>query len=198
MSPVGYLPLFIFVTVSTMTPGGATTLAAASGTHFGLRGSVPLIGGQSAGLAAMAASAAAGLAGILLALPSLQLVMRAVGSVYLLWLAWKIGTSGAPRLSTSIAKPAHFLEGVWLLWSNPKAWATTLSAAASFASLANSPLQLAILLGFAFGVAATLSLSLWCTAGFLLARLLHTEMQWRILNAALAALLTTSIPPMWF
>lgn len=198
MPPLEYLPLFTFVAVSTITPGGATTLAAASGTHFGLRGSVPLISGQSAGLAAMAASAAAGLAGVLLALPSLQLAMRTVGSVYLLWLAWKIGTSGAPRLAADIAAPTRFLEGVWLLWSNPKAWATTLSAAASFAPLANSPLQLAVLLGLAFGVAATLSLSLWCAAGLLLARLLRTDMQWRILNTILAALLATSIPPMWF
>lgn len=80
MSVTHFLPLALFVLVSTITPGGATTLAAASGAHFGYRRSLPLMSGIAAGLASMAASAAAGLGTLILALPSLQLVMKLVGS----------------------------------------------------------------------------------------------------------------------
>jgi threonine/homoserine/homoserine lactone efflux protein len=197
VSPVEFLPLILFVTVSTATPGGATTLATASGAHFGYRRSLPFMTGIAVGLASMAASAAAGLGGILLAMPSLQLVMKTAGSLYLIWLAWKIGRSGPPHLGTHLAKPTSFLGGVWLLWHNPKGWAMTLGAAASFAALARGPLQLGALLGCAFGIAAILSLSLWCVAGLLLARLLRTDRQWRIVNLLLALLLVTSIAPMW-
>jgi len=197
LSPTEVLPLLAFVVVSTITPGGATTLATASGAHFGLRRSVPLLTGIAVGLASMAASAAAGLDGVLQAVPSLQLGMKAIGSAYLLWLAWSIGRSGPPHLEANPAKPTSFIGGIWLLWQNPKAWAMTLGAAASFAGLASGPLQLAILLGLAFGAAATMSLSLWCIAGLLLARLLRTERQWRVLNAALGILLAASIVPMW-
>jgi len=191
------LPLVLFVVVSTITPGGATTLATASGAHFGYRRSIPLIAGIAVGLASMAASAATGLGSILLALPSLQLGMKTAGSLYLLWLAWKISRSGSPRQEAKLAQPTGFLGGVWLLWQNPKGWAMTLGAAASFAAIADGPLQLGVLLGCAFGVAAILSLSLWCAAGLLLARLLRSDSQWRILNVLLGLLLVISIAPIW-
>ncbi|PCE30493.1 LysE family translocator [Burkholderia ubonensis] len=192
-----YLPLFLFVIVSTVTPGGATTLATASGAHFGFRRSLPYMAGIAAGLASMAAAAAAGLGGIMLAIPALQLGMKAIGSCYLVWLASRIGRSGAPRLDAHLRKPAGFASGVWMLWHNPKGWAMTLGAAASFAALAPGPLRLGVLLGCAFGVAAMASLSVWCAAGLLFARLLRTDLQWRLLNGMLALLLVISIIPMW-
>ena len=193
-----YLPLTLFVAVATVTPGGATTLATASGAHFGFRRSLPYMMGIAAGLASMGAAAAAGLGGVLLALPALQLAMKAAGSLYLVWLAVRIARNGAPgNGGGSLHKPAGFASGVWMLWHNPKGWAMTLGAAASFAALASGPLRLGALLGAAFGVAALASLSLWCCAGLLFARLLRTERQWRLLNAALALLLVMSIAPMW-
>lgn len=198
MSATEFLPLALFVLVSTVTPGGATTLATASGAHFGYRRSLPLMTGIAAGLASMAATGAAGLGTLILALPSLQLAMKLVGSAYLLWLAWKIAHSGPPHLNAGAAKPTRFLGAVWLLWHNPKGWAVTLGAAASFAAMADSPLQLGALLGASFALGALLSLSLWCIAGLLLARLLRTDAQWRMLNIVLGVLLAASVAPMWF
>jgi len=96
-----------------------------------------------------------------------------------------------------MARPTGFLAGVWMLWHNPKGWAMTMGAAASFAALANSPLTLAILLGLTFCVMAALSLTLWCALGQLFARLLRAPWQWRALNIVLACLLLLSIIPMW-
>lgn len=192
-----FWPLAVFAVVSTITPGGATTLATASGAHFGFRRSMPLMAGIAAGLASMAAAASAGLAGLLLAEPSLQTAMKAVGSIYLIWLAWKIGRSGPPGTRAAAARPTSFLGGAWMLWHNPKGWAMTIGAAASFAGLASGPARLAVLLGVTFGVAAAVSLTLWCVAGQILARLLRTDRQWRMLNAVLGLLLVVSIVPMW-
>lgn len=191
------LPLVVFALVATSTPGMATTLSTASGAQFGFRRSVPLMAGSAAGLATVAAAGAAGLAGLLAAVPSLQLAMKIAGSLYLVWLALKISRSGPPNLEVAMARPNSFLGGAGLQWMNPKGWAMGLGAAASFAALANGPLQLALLLGAVFGLAAALSLSLWCVAGTLLARLLRTERQWRVLNIALGLLLAASIIPMW-
>lgn len=190
-------PLILFAAVSTVTPGGATTLATASGAQFGFRRSVPLMAGIAVGLASLAAAGAAGLAGVLLAAPSLQFAMKLAGSVYLLWLAWKIGRSGPPHLGATLDTPTSFVGGACLLWLNPKGWAMALGAAASFSVLATGPLHLAALLGAAFGVAAAVSLSLWCVAGVVLARVLKTSRQWRVLNAVLGVLLAVSIIPMW-
>lgn len=197
MSFAALAPLLLFVLAATISPGGATTLATASGANFGFRRSVPLIAGIAAGLASMAAAAAAGLAGVLLAAPSLQFAMRAIGSAYLLWLAWQVAGRGAPKLGGAAARPTGFIAGLWMLWHNPKGWAMTVGAAASFAALADGPVRLGLLLGVTFGLSAVVSLSLWCVAGLLLARALRTEAQWRTLNIALGVMLAASILPIW-
>lgn len=192
-----FFPLILFAAVATVTPGGATTLATASGVHFGFRRSVPLMAGIAFGLASMAGAAAIGLASLLLAVPALQLAMKALGTLYLLWLAWRIGLSGPPKLDKDMARPTSFITGIWLLWVNPKGWAMTSGAALSFAALARSPEHLAFLLGMVFGAAALVSLSLWCIAGQFLARLLTADWHWRVTNVLLGLLLLLSIIPMW-
>jgi threonine/homoserine/homoserine lactone efflux protein len=191
------LPLVLFAVIATTTPGIATTLATASGARFGFWRSLPVIAGSAAGLASVTAAAGAGLAGLLLAMPSLQLVMKIVGSVYLVWLAWKVGRSGPPDLDKEMATPIGFLAGAGLQWLNPKGWAMGFGAAASFSALAAGPAQLSLLLGSIFGLSAAASLVLWCMAGMLLARLLGAPWQWRVLNGALGLLLVASIAPMW-
>jgi threonine/homoserine/homoserine lactone efflux protein len=185
-----------FAFLATVSPGGATTLATASGTRFGFRRSVPLLVGIAAGLATLAAAAGLGLATVMSAVPGLELATRIAGTAYLLWLAWGIARSGAPK-GADLARPRTLLNGVLLLWLNPKAWAMTLSAAAAFAGSGTHITELAAVLGACFGLGAAASLVLWCAAGTLFARLFRTERQWRVLNAVLAALLVASIIPMW-
>lgn len=192
-----YLPLLLFAAVATASPGGATTLATASGAHFGFRRSVPLMAGIALGLASMAAAAAIGLASLLMAIPGLQIAIKAVGSIYLVWLAWQLARNGAPRTRDEASRPITLLGGLWMLWHNPKGWAMTAGAAASFVALADGPVRLAVLLGVTFGLAAALSLSLWCLAGQALARILRLDWQWRVLNLVLAGLLLLSIVQMW-
>ncbi len=194
---ISILPLLLFVVVATVTPGGATTLAAASGARFGFVRSIPLMLGVALGLALLGAVAALGLGDLLLALPSLQTVVKALGSAYLLWLAWRIARSGPPNAGNGPARPVTLFNGFLLLWLNPKSWAMTVGAAASFALLASNPNHLAMLLSAAFGVAACASLALWCALGMLLARLLRTPRHWRMLNLAMGTLLAASIIPTW-
>lgn len=190
-------PLILFVLASTISPGGATALATASGANFGWRRSLPLIAGISLGLALMAAAAAAGLGGILAAVPSLQLAMKAVGSVYLLWLAWQTARRAAPQSGKTAGRPSSLLGGAFLVWQNPKGWAMTLSAAASFGAVSSGAAAMAGLLATVFAVFSALSLTIWCVGGLLLARLLRSERQWRVLNIALGLLLLASIVPIW-
>lgn len=191
------IPLLLFAVVATTTPGAATTLATASGASFGFRRSVPLLAGVGLGLATLAAAAASGLAGLLLAAPFLHLSLKILGSLYLLWLAIQIGRKGRPQRATDLAVPTGLVGGAFLQWLNPKAWAMTLAAAASFATLAGNPAELALLLGTAFGLTGILSMALWCAAGLMLSSLLRSDRQWRVLNIVLGLLLAGSILPMW-
>ncbi len=192
-----YLPLLLFVIVSTVTPGGATTLATASGANFGLFRSLPFIGGVAIGLAGMAAVAATGLGAVVLAVPSLQWLMKLAGSGWLLWQAWKIFRHLPPHLSGQPLKPMGAVSAVWMVWHNPKGWTMSLGAVASFASLSASPFTLAVVLSLAFGIFAIISLSLWCLAGWWLAARLRHRWQWQLLNTVLALMLVLSLVPVW-
>lgn len=190
-------PLLLFALVSTATPGAATTLATSAGANFGLVRSLPMISGFAFGLGLVAATSAAGLGAILAALPALQTAMKVIGTLYLLWLALRTARSAAPKSGNGTQRPIGFLTCVSLLLYNPKAWAMSTSAAASFATLASGPLTLGLLLGGTFCIVAGLSLVTWCVAGQMLARLLKTEKQWIFLNFFLAVALVLSIVLMW-
>lgn len=190
-------PIALFTLVATLTPGGATTLATASGVQFGLRRSLPLLLGIATGLASMAAGAAFGLANILQVSLLLPMALKILGTGYLLWLAWKIARAPAPGTGAAAQRPTGYFAGFGMLCYNPKAWAMTGGAAAAYAPLAQDPLQLALLMGLCFGAAACLSLVLWCIAGRELARRVRTPARWRWVNAGLGLLLVVSIVPMW-
>lgn len=191
------LSLLLFVLIATLSPGGATALVTASGAQFGFRRSIPLIVGIAIGLASLAATSAAGLASLLLAFPSFQIILKGSGSIYLIWLAWKIGSMGKPNLEIKNEKPVTLLSGAMLLWLNPKGWTMTLGAAASFSTLSTNPAKLALILGITFGICAVFSLSIWSALGLMLAKLLRTELHWKITNLLLGLLLAASIIPIW-
>ena len=191
------LGLIGFAVVATGTPGGATAVATASGSHFGLVRSIPVIAGITVALATMAAAAAAGLGGLILAVPALAVALKVIGTAYLVWLAWRIAGSASPQDADQRATPIGFRGGVLLLLYNPKGWAMTLAAAASFAAVSVRPALLAALFGLVFAVAALVSLTAWCLLGVVLSRLLTTRRRWTIFNIAMASLLVASIVPIW-
>lgn len=156
-----FLALTLFAAVSTGSPGGATSLATASGAQFGYVRSLPLIGGIALSLATLIAVSGTGLSATLLAVPSLEFGMKAIGSAYLLWLALIILKAGPPQ-SANLAdkKPIGFVGGGLLLAVNPKAWAMAIGVAGSFSDIADNPYSQALILGSVFAVAATVSLSL--------------------------------------
>ncbi len=190
--------LATFALVATLSPGGATTLATASGLRFGLRRSLPLIAGIALGLGSLVALVSTGLGAAVLAYPALVTALRLIGTAYFLWLAWRIAKQGAPKTAAgSPGKPMGLVTGCLLLWANPKGWSMAVATAAGFAGLANSPLVLALVLGGVFLATASFSLTLWCTAGAWLGRILSSERQWRSVNLLLAALLLASVLLLW-
>jgi threonine/homoserine/homoserine lactone efflux protein len=190
-------PLLAFTAVSAFTPGAATVMAIASGARFGVLRSLPLVVGLALGLALMGVAAGSGLGAALLLAPSAQGALRLAGTAYLLWLAWRIARSGPPRGGEGAA-PGGLLLGLLFTVQNPKAWAVTLGAAASFSGLAESPTELALILGASFAVCALLSLFFWCAAGRAMGRRLRTGQQWAVANSVLGALLAASVVPIWW
>jgi len=190
--------LVTFAFVATASPGGATSLATTSGAQFGYVRSLPLISGIAFTLAFLVAVSSTGLSAAILAVPSLELGMKAVGSAYLLWLAYEILRAGPPgKADLSKSRPIGLVGGAMLLMINPKAWAMAVGVAGSFSGISDNPTVVALIFGCVFAVSALMSLSIWAMAGSVLARVIKSNWQWHLFNGSMAILLVLSIVSFW-
>jgi threonine/homoserine/homoserine lactone efflux protein len=126
-----------------------------------------------------------------------RLVLKALhwgGAAFLLWLSWKIATSGSRIDSVPEGDPVGYLGAAIFQWVNPKSWLVTASAAGTFLSAeAGSPIVQAAFLGGLFVLAALPSCFLWLAIGAAVQHVLHSRRRLRIFNIAMGTLLALSI-----
>ena len=114
------LPMMMYCFVMSITPGPNNLMLTASGANFGYRLTLPQVMGCVAGNVALTMVACNGLGQLFVAWPLAQAILRTVGALYLLWLAWKLAQT---RLGDAQAlRPLTFLEGVMFQAFNPKSW----------------------------------------------------------------------------
>ena len=190
--------LLAFAFVATFSPGGATSLATASGARFGIYQTFPLILGIAVSLAILVATSSIGLAGLIMRYPHFEMVFKVFGSVYLLWLAVMIASSGPPPISnTKQVAPIGFVGGALLLLINPKAWAMAASLGGAFSQLTGNTFNIAQIAALVFFAMACFSLTIWAGFGALLASLLQANWHWHLINGLLALMLIGSIWTFW-
>jgi threonine/homoserine/homoserine lactone efflux protein len=136
----------------------------------------------------------AGLGNLVLALPALRWVIMVSGTLYLLWMAYRLwgtrqmATANADRLNIS------FVQGVSLQFLNIKAWMLALSLVAGWVAgkedaLARSMLLLPIMM--AFGLISNLT---YAAVGSLLRQWLSEGIRLLVFNRCMAtALLLTAV-----
>jgi threonine/homoserine/homoserine lactone efflux protein len=129
-----FLSMLGFLWVAAITPGPNNMLLTTSGANFGFMRSLLLMIGIMLGMQSILLLVAFGVGGLILIYPTLHTVLKVLGSLYLLWLAWKIGTSAYETLETDAPppKPIRLYQGWLLQFLNPKAWLMGLGAVASF------------------------------------------------------------------
>ena len=105
-----FLPMVAIALASAWTPGPNNALLAASGAAFGLRRTVPHIIGIAIGFPFMVLVVGLFLGRAFQASPLLQQSLRWGGAALLLWMGWKIATSGGPKGASASAKPFTFTQ----------------------------------------------------------------------------------------
>jgi threonine/homoserine/homoserine lactone efflux protein len=192
------LSMVALAVATTFTPGPSTLLAAASGTSFGVRRTIPLMAGVAVGLASLMVAASAGLIVVLQAVPSIHVIVKVLGSAYLLWLCWRISCIAPAGDGPGMLKsPVGFGAGMAVLLTNPKAWSMAIAASAAYAEFVPDAMMLALVLGAVFAIAAISATLFWCAGGVMLGNRLRSARQWRTVNLILAGLTALSIIPLW-
>ena len=185
-----------FALATSCTPGPNNIMLTASGVNFGFARSTPHMAGVVAGFAVVLAAASSGLGLLFTTYPFAHTVLKFVGAIYLLWLAWKVANSGRSENSRDEqAQPMTFLQAAAFQWVNPKGVLTALSASALFVRPGSVATDMLAMLPV-FIAACVLSVVLWTGFGTLVSSLLGSPRHARIFNVVMALLLVASIVPM--
>jgi threonine/homoserine/homoserine lactone efflux protein len=186
------LPIATFTFVMSITPGPNNILLWASGANFGLRRTLPHLLGVNLGFASLLLLIGLGLGAVFEALPALQLALKIVGSLYLLYLAYRLATASFSGGGES-GRPFTFLEAAGFQYANPKAWVFGLTLMSAFA-LPEGGLLLGVALATLVVMVVNLPcIGVWVLFGSAIGRFLRHPRALLVFNLAMAGLLVATI-----
>ncbi len=181
--------LVLFLFPLAYSPGPGNLFFAANGARFGLRSTIPASTGYHIATWLVTLAIGLGLAAVIHKYPEVFTTIKVLGSLYVLWLAWKLLRSGMIK-SDQEPTSANFWDGVILLILNPKAY---FIIAAMFAQFLNSEssdqLVLVLLITTIFTLNNLLAFTSWTILGDRFARLFRDESNARVLNLSFGSLL---------
>ncbi|MFT3907636.1 MAG: LysE family translocator [Steroidobacteraceae bacterium] len=131
MNPEQLTALVMFAIITSFTPGPNNAIAAATGANFGLRAALPHIFGVPFGMATLLLLGTLGAAALLLAHPVAMLLVKWLGIVYLIYIAWLIGNTRTLK-DKQVARPLTFVQSALFQYANPKAWMMAVAAVGSY------------------------------------------------------------------
>lgn len=188
------LPLAGFAIVTSATPGPVNVIAAASGMHFGWTRTMPHVVGATLGYAGLVLAMGLGFGTLIAYAPWVQEATKAVGMVFLIYLAWSLVRPGAADSSgTAIRCPPSVLQGVLLQWTNPKAWVVAASGVATYTLAGNGYVPSVMLQAAIFALVCPISIGAWAVVGHVAGGRLRTRGARLRFNRAMAFLLVLSI-----
>ncbi len=187
------LPLLTFCFSTSITPGPNVIMVTASGATYGFRPTLPHLLGISLGFPVMVLAIGLGLGAVFQSVPALHDGLKIVGSVYLLYLAWRIATAERPQAGKAGGRPLTFFQAAAFQWVNPKAWVIAVGAVSAFSTLELSPLANAAMIAVAFGAMAFPCSAVWAGFGTAIGRLLTSDRALRTFNLTMGALTALSV-----
>ncbi len=195
MSVDTLLALVLFAFATSITPGPNNMMLFASGVNFGFRRTVPHMLGIGAGFLSLLIGVGMGLGAVLHAYPPAFIALKVAGGLYLLWIAWKIGSSRSMGDGEAKARPMTFLGAAAFQWVNPKAWVMAVTAMAVYPNPEQYALTVAIV-ALVFAAVNVPSVSTWAGFGSALREWLSVPVRLKWFNITMAVLLVLSLWPM--
>ena len=113
------LSLSLFMFVTSCTPGPNNILASYSGFNFGLIKTIPHMFGVIFGFTSLVIAINFGLINVFKNFPIIQEILKYMGTIFLIYLAYKISFSKASSDNSS-KNPIKFIESFFFQFINPK------------------------------------------------------------------------------
>ena len=163
------IPLIFFSVAAAFTPGPNNIIGSYSGFNFGIKKSIPLILGVTLGYTILISLAAGGLNILFNAYPILKTIIKVIGSIFLIYLAYKISFQNQIQ-EKSIKNPVKFFDTFIFQFINPKGVFAAITSISLFVELGeNYIFHSLIVITVSFFCAVT-SITSWCLLGKFLRR----------------------------
>ena len=159
-----FIPLILFGIATAFTPGPNNILSSYSGFNFGFKKTIPLMLGVILGWTTMLTVMASGLIIIFQKYIFLQSIIKILGTIFLIYLAYKIAFSSTNG-SENIKKPVLFFDTFLFQFINPKGVMVAMIAVSTFIDVQNNYLRDAMIVIITYFFMAVFSVSSWCLLG---------------------------------
>ena len=183
-----------FAMVAAFTPGPNNVMLAASGANFGFRRTLPHIFGILVGFCSLVLAAGLGLATLFAMMPWLYDVLKIISVLFLLYLAWKIGSAGHTTTKDK-DRPLSFVQAASFQLVNPKAITVIISSVTAYTSAAENVGAEVTMLLVVFAIVTIFATCTWAVFGTAIAYLLTSHARLRQFNIIMALLLVASLLP---
>lgn len=190
-----FLTVLFFAFSTTITPGPNNVMMMSSGVNYGIRASVPHWLGICLGFPLMVLLVGLGFGVIFERYPHLHQLIKVLGVIYLVWLAWHIASAEPKAIEQGKTKPFSFMQAALFQWVNGKAWVMASGAIAAFTSVAGVYWQEVSIITLAFLAMAFPCVGVWLLFGAALRHVLTKPLFQRLFNMTMGFILLLSVLP---
>ncbi len=186
------LSISLFWFVTAYTPGPNNVVASYSGFNFGIKKTIPHILGVTFGFTSLVVFLSIGLINVFKLFPIIQTVIRYLGTLFLIYLAYKIAFSTTSD-ETKKENPVKFIETFLFQYLNPKGVTVAIIVVSTYVELGVNYINYAtqiVVLAFLFSVT---SITLWTFVGKFLRKFATNDKFIKFFNYAMSVLLLLSI-----
>ena len=187
-----FLSMALFWFVAAYTPGPNNVVASYSGFNFGIRKTIPHIFGVTFGFTSVVFALTIGLVNVFKLFPIIQTILKYMGSLFLIYLAYKISFSKSSNESKN-ENPISFLDTFIFQFLNPKGVLIGIIIVSTYVEYGENYLNYATqVVLFAFIVSLS-SITFWTFVGKYLRKFATNEKFIKYFNYVMSVLLLLSI-----
>ena len=183
------IALVIFLFPLAYSPGPGNMFFAANGARFGLRATLWANLGYHIATLLVTGIIGLGFMTAMAAYPKVFATLKIAGSLYVLWLAWKMFRSGTLE-GAETAQGARFMDGVILLLLNPKAYVIIALMFTQFLNPSEgNNIATVLLITSVFTLNNCIAFTAWTVVGDAISRRFRSRTSARLLNTVFSAIL---------
>tara|TARA_B100001996_G_scaffold375663_1_gene355921 strand:- start:303 stop:893 length:591 start_codon:yes stop_codon:yes gene_type:complete len=187
-----FISLSLFMLVTSCSPGPNNIVASYSGFNFGILKTVPHMIGVIFGFTTLVTIMNFGLINIFNKFPILQEILKYSGSIFLLYLAYKIAFSQI-RSDNSSNNPVKFIETFFFQFINPKSVVVSVIIVSTYVEKGENFINYSSwVIGTAFFFAC-FSIMFWTLIGKFLRKFATNEKFVKVFNYVMSFLLVSCI-----